>query len=131
MGIRTFDIDGVICMGDWAGVRPFQDDVIITGRSIDEMGETERYLYDRGIMNHVFYNPVRFEDKTRESSGEHKARVINDLLSRGYEIHCHFEDDEVQAQIIERETGLPVVLLKHNLVNKENVRRDRNGNELT
>ena len=119
MKIRTFDIDGVICMGDWVGVRPSPFDVIITGRSYEEKQETLVFLSRHGIDNRVYFNDVKFEDKTRESSGKHKANIINQLTKQGQEILCHFEDDEVQAQVIERETGLPVVLLKHNLVNKE------------
>ena len=129
--MKTFDIDGVICMGNWVGVRPSPGDVIITGRSYEEADETNAFLHSNGITNQVYYNPVKFEDKSRESSGEHKAVIISRLITDGQEVLCHFEDDEVQAQIIERKTGLPVVLLKHNLVNKENVRRDSNGNELT
>jgi hypothetical protein len=128
--MRTFDIDGVICMGNWVGVRPGPGDVIITGRSFQEQEETDDFLQSHHITNQVFYNPVKFEDKTRESSGEHKANIINQLIVHGHHIQCHFEDDEVQAKVIERDTGLPVVLLKHNLVNKENVRRDRHGNEV-
>ena len=128
--MRTFDIDGVICMGDWVGVRPSPCDVIITGRSFEEANETDDFLQSHNITNRVYYNPVKFEDKTRASSGEHKARVINQLMAHGHVVQCHFEDDEVQAQVIEQETGLPVVLLKHNLVNKENVRRDRYGKEI-
>jgi hypothetical protein len=128
--MKTFDIDGVICMGDWVGVRPGPGDVIITGRSYEESNETDDFLQAHHITNQVFYNPVKFADKTRASSGEHKARVINQLMAHGHVVQCHFEDDEVQAQVIEQETGLPVVLLKHNLVNKENVRRDRYGKEI-
>tara|TARA_R110002012_G_C11514684_1_gene598815 strand:+ start:24 stop:410 length:387 start_codon:yes stop_codon:yes gene_type:complete len=128
--MRTFDIDGVICMGDWVGVRPSPCDVIITGRSFEEADETDDFLQSHNITNRVYYNPVKFEDKTRASSGEHKARIIKQLQERGENVRCHFEDDEVQAQVIEQETGLPVVLLMHNLVNKENVRRDANGNEV-
>ena len=117
-------------MGNWVGVRPGPGDVIITGRSYEESDETDNFLQAHHITNQVFYNPVKFEDKTRTSSGEHKARIINQLTGCGHLVQCHFEDDEVQAQIIERETGLPVVLLVHNLVNKENVRRDANGNEI-
>lgn len=128
--MKTFDIDGVICMGNWIGVRPSPGDVIITGRSFEEAEETGEFLYSNGITNQVYYNPVKFEDKTRESSGEHKAVIIRRLIKEGFDIQCHFEDDEVQAQVIEHKTGLPVVLLKHNLVNKENVRRDSDGNEI-
>lgn len=128
--MRTFDIDGVICMGNWVGVRPSPGDIIITGRSFEEANETDDFLRSHNITNRVYYNPVKFESKTRESSGEHKARIIKKLIEDGLQIRCHFEDDEVQAKIIERKTGLPVVLLKHNLVNQENVKRDASGNEI-
>lgn len=128
--MRTFDIDGVICMGNWVGVRPSPGDIIITGRSFEEANETDDFLQSHNITNRVYYNPVKFEGKTRESSGEHKARIIKKLIEDGLQIRCHFEDDEVQAKIIERKTGLPVVLLKHNLVNQENVKRDASGNEI-
>ena len=42
--INTFDIDGVIFMGDYNGVYPSKDDIIITGRSIEEWDETSAML---------------------------------------------------------------------------------------
>lgn len=123
--MNTFDIDGVIYMGPGrTGVFPGPDDVIITGRSgIDEKQETIAMLEDRGITNKVFMNPVRFDEKTRKSSGEHKARVIRGLISDGFDIKIHFEDDEVQADIIRRAVPeIEVVVLQHNLTEKENVR---------
>jgi len=121
--INTFDIDGVIYMGDkYTGVFPGPSDIIITGRSFEERHYTEKMLMARNISNHVYYNNKRFEDKTRESSGLHKANTIRSLLNSGYEIGIHFEDDEIQAQVISNLIPeINVVILKHNLVDKENV----------
>ena len=48
--INTFDIDGVIYFGeDVTGVRPGQDDIIITGRSYTQREETETMLKSRYV----------------------------------------------------------------------------------
>lgn len=125
MTVNSFDIDGVIYMGpNWTGVFPGPSDVIITGRSIEEKPETDEMLKSRGIENTVFYNPLSYEDKTRESSGKHKSVMLNLLIESGVEIGIHFEDDPIQADIIR--TNIPsvnVVLLEHDLVDKENHRQ--------
>ena len=55
MKINSFDIDGVIYFGEEVnGVRPGEDDVIITGRSFTEREETEKMLRSRGIYNKVY-----------------------------------------------------------------------------
>lgn len=123
--IASFDIDGVIYMGvGMPGLRPGPHDIIITGRSFEERPETERMLLSRGICNPVFYNALPFDRKRRESSGEHKADVLNKLYQTMMVIpKIHFEDDEVQAKIIEeRCPWIKVVRIVHELVNKENVR---------
>lgn len=124
--INSFDIDGVIYMGpDLKGVYPGQRDIIITGRSIEEKPETMMMLGQRGIFNEVFFNPLPYDMKTRETSGIHKAYTINlyncrDQLAK---IAIHFEDDPVQAEVIRaRCRGVHVVMLEHNLTEKENVR---------
>ena len=123
--INTFDIDGVIFMGDYNGVYPSKDDVIITGRSVDEYEETMAMLRSKGIDNEVFMNPTPFDKKTREGSGIHKATIIKFLEEqRGVQVGVHFEDDSVQMnEIIKRCPNVNVVHLVHNLVEKENVRR--------
>lgn len=122
--INSFDIDGVIFMGKYDGVYPGRDDVIITGRSFEEEEETFGMLRSKGINNRVFLNPLRFDQKTRSSSGEHKGRVIGDLMESGYRVMCHFEDDPIQAEIIKSMVPeVNVILLLHDLVEKENVRR--------
>jgi hypothetical protein len=121
--INSYDIDGVIYLGDnYNGLRPGPKDVIITGRSLDEKEYTDYWLDHQDIHNKVFYSPVAFESKTREKSGKHKARTLNHLLDVGYDIKIHFEDDEVQALIIEEECPrVKVVRIVHDLVDKENV----------
>lgn len=120
--INTYDIDGVIYMDeDHQGLTPLPHDYIITGRSYEEHDYTIKMLEDRYIYNKVFFNPRDFNQKTRESSGEHKANIINALISIGLKIGLHYEDDEIQAEIIERLTPVKVVRIVHDLVEKENV----------
>jgi len=128
--MNSFDIDGVILLGEGLiGVHPGPRDVIITGRSVEEFAATQRQLSAAGIFNQIFFNPLRFDQKTRESSGAHKARTLLMLYKSGYNINVHFEDDEVQAKIIEeamvvdgvRIAPTTVVRLVHDLTEKENV----------
>ena len=122
--INSYDIDGVIYMGsEHLGVTPGENDVIITGRSFEEAPETSQMLSERKIRNKVYYNPQTFGNKTRESSGLHKATILTNLISEGVIIGIHFEDDPIQAEIIQKNVStIQVVLLIHNLVEKENVR---------
>lgn len=120
--LNTYDIDGVINMGEhFKGITPGKNDIIITGRSVDEADYTHKWLSELGITNYVIFNPIPFDKKTRESSGWHKANTINMLIRDGFEIGLHFEDDEIQAKIIEDHTPVIVVRINHNLVDKENV----------
>ena len=121
--INSFDIDGVIYMGEYGGVYPGPSDIIITGRSIDEMKATYQMLEKKGIKNEVFFNPIPFDQKSRESSGHHKAEILNMLrICKGVNIGIHFEDDPIQAAVIrEKAPHVQVVLLQHDLVEKENV----------
>lgn len=119
--INTYDIDGVINMGKFKGLKPQFGDIIITGRSVDEKEYTLKWLHDQGIFNSVFFNPVSFNEKSRKSSGEHKASTIRYLLSCGLKIGVHFEDDEVQAEEIRKQVDIPVVMVISDLVEKENV----------
>lgn len=124
MEIYSWDCDGVIFINkDIRGLRPEPNDIIITGRSFEEKPETEAMLAKRCIMNRVFYNPLKYEEKTRESAGQHKARTINELKSAGYNVIAHWEDDEVQANVIRKECpDVHVIMVVHDLTEKENVR---------
>lgn len=128
--INTFDIDGVIFMGfDKGGVYPGPRDVIITGRSNQEIKETLDMLNEKNINNVVYFNPLPYDQKTRETSGEHKARIIRKLINDGSVVSIHFDDDPIQADIIRRAIPeIEVVLLQHDLVEKENVRHVKDEN---
>lgn len=128
MKVNTFDIDGVILFDEPGinGVMPNPNDIIITGRSIDEADETLEELGKRGIFNKVYFNPIPYEQKTRKSSGEHKARVIRELIEGGIEHGVHFEDDPVQiAEIVNGVKGVRVVHVNSaGLTELENKRRN-------
>jgi hypothetical protein len=122
--MNSFDIDGVIYIRkDLMGVRPGPDDIIITGRSFEEQLETDEMLIGAGIDNLVFYNPLPFNEKSRQSSGQHKANVLNKLLEEGHDIQIHFEDDPIQIEEIKKLCPwINIVHLDHDLTYKENMR---------
>ena len=115
--INTFDIDGVIYFGDEAtGVRPCEDDIIITGRPFHDYDETFDMLNSRGINNPIFMNPLSRGDNPhygRKASGIWKGHMISYLKDLGYEIVMHFEDDPVQIkEIKKRHPEIYIVHLK-------------------
>jgi len=124
--INTYDLDGVVYLGDdYDGIYPGREDIIITGRSIEEAKSTHEMLRLRCIYSHVFFNPIPFSAKTRESSGYHKVNVIKMLIESGYEHGLHFDDDEIQIKIIkELLPNVRVVHVVSDIVEKENVRHD-------
>jgi hypothetical protein len=125
--LNSFDIDGVIFMDKYNGVYPGKDDIIITGRSKEERPETEAMLKSKGITNQVYYNSTPFDEKTRESSGRHKGQTLFYLEELGYRFGIHYEDDPVQAEVIKKMMPhINVVLLQHDLVEKENKRHEWN-----
>lgn len=122
---NTYDIDGVIFINKkFGGINPGPNDIIITGRSWDEEEETRSMLKERGLNNILFMNPIPFDMKTRQSSGNHKAMVLNELISYGFDIGFHFEDDPIQALEINNNCKrVPVILIGSNeFTNLENVR---------
>ena len=123
MRVNTFDIDGVINLGEFDGIYPGPYDIIITGRSYEEEPETARMLAKKGIKNKVYYNPIPFDDKTRFTSGMHKGKIIIQLMKEGYEHGVHFEDDEIQIRAIKAIVpNIRIVHVVSDLVTKENVR---------
>jgi hypothetical protein len=105
MKINTFDIDGVIYFGDEVtGVRPCEDDIIITGRPYHDREETVGMLEHRGIYNKLYMNPLDRDDSNygREASGIFKAHTLTMLMNMGYEIAMHFEDDPIQIEEIKK-----------------------------
>ena len=124
--INSFDIDGVIWLPKpLVGLRPEKDDVIITGRSYEEEDETYEFLESRGIHNEVYFNPARFNQKTRQTSGLHKANTLLALIAQGFQIGIHWEDDLIQAEIIRSMLGsrVQVIHVLHNLVDLGNVKQ--------
>ena len=120
--INSFDIDGVIYMGEYGGVYPGPSDIIITGRSFEEETATRQMLQKKGITNTVYFNPILWKDKDRVSSGRHKGHTLRDLIDSGVKIGIHFEDDPIQAEEIRQIVPeVKIVLLQHELVEKENV----------
>ena len=119
---NSFDIDGVLYMGEFGGIYPGPSDVIITGRSYEEEPVTRKMLADKGITNPVYFNPLKWVDKSRETSGIHKGNTIKKLREAGIDIRCHFEDDEIQAaEILKIVPDINIIMVVHNLVPKENV----------
>lgn len=123
--MNTFDCDGVITVG----IYPGPNDVIITGRSFEEQHETLFMLKKKGIDVPVFFNPLPFDQKTRVTSGQHKANIIIQLYNESQNVKYHFEDDEVQKQEIERilkehnlDDKIKVIHIVHDETEKENVR---------
>lgn len=122
--MNTFDIDGVIYIRKGLmGVRPGPDDIIITGRSYEEEVETRKMLLEAGIKNPVFFNPLKFDHKSRAGSGVHKANILNKLKADGNDVQIHFEDDPIQIEEIKKLCPwINIVHLDHDLTYKENMR---------
>lgn len=116
--MNIFDIDGVIYMGkDKKGIRPNPEDLIVTGRVIQEAKETLEMLRSRGIFNQVFFNPIAKITQTREISGRHKAMTLKYLKDSGFQIDLVFEDDLIQKKIIEgMHPELNIVHLNHEVI---------------
>ena len=77
ININGFDIDGVIHLGNGiCGVRPGPNDVIITGRSYEEEPETKAFLLRNGIKNKVYFNPLPFNDKGRETRRHPQGKAV-------------------------------------------------------
>lgn len=102
--MRAFDFDGVIT----EGFHPTADDIIITGRAIDEYRHVTNYLKALVIpIVPIYFNPVLYDkrgDKTvaaRQHSGNHKANTLLTLLNNEVPVEVFFEDDPLQAEIME------------------------------
>ena len=104
--VNSFDIDGVIYFGDdITGVRPCDNDVIITGRPYHDREDTIKMLTSRGIYNKVYMNPLdRYDNPIygRKASGIFKGQMINMLKDLGIEVQMHFEDDPIQIKEIQK-----------------------------
>jgi len=104
--VNSFDIDGVIYFGDdVTGVRPCENDIILTGRPYHDREATEKMLHSRGIYNTVYMNPLdRYDNPIygRKASGIFKGQMIKMLKDLGIEVQMHFEDDPIQIKEIQK-----------------------------
>ena len=117
--MNIFDFDGVVSVG----VYPGPDDIIITGRTIEEAAIVAAYLTPREIFCPVYFNPITLADRTtgtdrsRTCSGNHKAAIISMLKENGVPIGNVFEDDILQLDILRKiHPDLNYVWLVHELV---------------
>ena len=119
--LNTYDFDGVIYLNENVeGVNPGHNDLVITGRSFEEAERVEGRLRARNLHNTVFFNPRPKLGRSRETSGEHKAAILRELLNNGFVIGAHFEDDEIQIEIIRRLVPeVPTVHFVHELTPKD------------
>lgn len=120
--IYAYDFDGVISIG----ITPrSKQDIIITGRCIDEQEHVKSILKKRGIKCDVYFNPMTLAERgdhtveARTFSGKHKASTIARLKDKGMNIVRFFEDDPIQLDLIkESHPELPVVHIVSELVQK-------------
>lgn len=118
----AYDFDGVVSIG----VTPrFSDDIIITGRCIDEKEYVFEKLKELGVTSNVYFNPMTLAERgnhtvrARTYSGMHKAKTISKLKEEGIIVQRFFEDDPIQKAIIEEHhPDLSVVHVISNLVEK-------------
>lgn len=118
----AYDFDGVISIG----ITPrSKNDIIITGRCIDEQEHVRGILKERGIKCKVYFNPMTLAERgdhtveARTHSGNHKASTITRLKNEGINIVRFFEDDPIQKGLIqESHPDLPVVHIVSELVEK-------------
>jgi hypothetical protein len=118
-----YDFDGVVSIG----VTPrWTDDIIITGRCIDEADYVREYVEkNTGFIGEIIFNPMTLAERgnhtvqARTYSGQHKARTIKKLREEGYNLTRFFEDDPIQKAIIEESNPeVEVVHIVSNLVQK-------------
>ena len=120
--VYGYDFDGVISIG----INPSsKDDVIITGRCIDEAEFVLEILKERGIKNKVYFNQMTLEErgnhtlKARRFSGNHKAKTLKKIKEEGLFVTRFFEDDLVQLKLIsENHPNIQMVHIHSKLVKK-------------
>jgi len=122
MEVYGYDFDGVLSIG----INPrSNEDIIITGRCIDEQEYIKNILSERGIKCKVYFNPMTLAERgdhtvaARTYSGNHKARTINGLKEEGINVTRFFEDDPIQKSLIEAHNPqVEVVHIVSSLVEK-------------
>jgi hypothetical protein len=122
MDVYGYDFDGVVSIG----ITPSSiNDVIITGRCLDDNEKVIKELSRRNIQNTVYYKPILLEHTTyhtienRIQSGKHKADTILKLREQNINVIRFFEDDEVQIETIKiKIPELEIIKITSNLVRK-------------
>lgn len=99
---NIFDFDGVTTLG----LNPGPNDLIITGRTVDETAFVLSYLQSRNLMIPVFFNPTTIQTRGRGTeacrlnSAMHKATTIVQLVRNGVMVGNIFEDDPIQFKFL-------------------------------
>jgi hypothetical protein len=99
---NIFDFDGVTTIG----IHPTVDDIIITGRTVDESRFVLDYVWRHGLQCPVYFNPCTIQTRgrgtveCRKHSALHKAKTIVQLVNGGVQIGKIFEDDKVQIDVM-------------------------------
>ena len=114
--INCFDFDGVIT----TGIIPKEGDIVISGRCLDEAHVIYEFLEKLKLpyRNAVFFNPITYElrgnhsVKARTFSGTHKGNTLKTLLNNGVEIENMYEDDPLQAEIMETISGIKPIMVE-------------------
>ncbi len=116
--INSYDFDGVIYIPGFKGLIPRKEDIIVSGRVSDERPFVEGILQSLEIQVECIYlQKLELKSRTRATSGFHKASILNALGPD--RIGLHFEDDQLQADIIKSICPwLNVVMIVHNLTEK-------------
>ena len=101
------------------------NDIIITGRCIDEQEYVRNILKERGIKCKVYFNPMTYAERgdhtveARGFSGNHKANKIKELKGLGVNVVRFFEDDPIQYDIISKNhPDLEIIHIVSTLVQK-------------
>lgn len=118
-----YDFDGVVSIG----ITPSSyQDVIITGRCLDEGEEVFGVLKKRNISCNVYLNPILLEQRgnhtesSRIISAHHKVDTISNLRRNGIcNVVRFFEDDPLQLSILKKfHPEIEYVFIESNLVEK-------------
>jgi hypothetical protein len=118
-----YDFDGVVSIG----ITPSSSqDVVITGRCLDESEIVFDILKKRNILCNVYLNPMLLAERgnhtesSRILSAHHKAKTITVLeREKICKVVRFFEDDPLQLDILKKfHPDLEYVFIESNLVQK-------------
>lgn len=101
--LSIIDYDGTFTVG----IIPMKNDIIITGRCIDEATEVLNIIHHKSSIGAVtYFNPIFLKDRgnhteySRTSAAVHKCNTITQLYQNSVEIEKIFEDDPLQIEIM-------------------------------